>query len=90
MAWSISVVFMKSDVYLRSQLQDIILGLATTANWLPAVASSDEAEFFHAGFLAALNAVAVSLSMEIKITPIPHPQNIRSHNSSDATVPLIE
>lgn len=56
---------MKSDVYLRSQLQDIIEGLATTANWLPTVAASNEAEVFHAGFLAALNAVAVSLSIEL-------------------------
>jgi len=64
---------MKSDVYLRSQLQDIIAGIASTANWLPAVASSDDADLFHAGFLAALNAVAVSLSIDVRANQVPAP-----------------
>lgn len=56
---------MKSEVYLRSQLREILDGIATTANYLPVVASSDDADLFHAGFLAALNAVAVSLSIDL-------------------------
>ena len=56
---------MKSEVYLRSQLRDILAGIATTANYVPTLAASNDADLFHAGFLAALNAVAVSLSIDL-------------------------
>lgn len=62
---------MKSEVYLRSQLRDILDGIATTANYIPVVASSSDTDLFHAGFLAALNAVAVSLSIELDTLQAP-------------------
>ena len=81
---------MKSEVYLRSQLREILDGIATTANYLPMVASSDDADLFHAGFLAALNAVAVSLSIDLDAHSRSHTQRIITHNPRSTTRSLIE
>ncbi|MCB0257929.1 MAG: hypothetical protein KDI55_29750, partial [Anaerolineae bacterium] len=65
-------------------------GLATTANYLPVVASSDDVDLFHAGFVAAINAVAVSLSIELDMRPTSGSRMIIIRSSKDTQRSLIE
>lgn len=81
---------MKSDVYLRSQLQDIIVGLATTVEWLPTLTPSDDAELFHAGFVAALHAVAASVSIDLSAIQSPRRQAVHSTAVAPTCHVLIE
>lgn len=81
---------MKSEVYLRSQLREILDGIATTANYLPALASSDDADLFHAGFLAALNAVAVSLSIDLEVRSAARSRIVEKNGPRDTPLTLLE
>lgn len=56
---------MKSEVYLRSQLQEILEGQLAAIEHLPLLASSDIASAYYAGYLAALRAVAASVSIDL-------------------------
>ncbi len=55
---------MKSEVYLRSQLREIIEGLIEVVEHLPILANNDAASIYYAGYLAGLHAVATSVSIK--------------------------
>lgn len=54
---------MKSEVFLRTQIGDILNGLAVAINGVPAAANTEVAAAYNSGYLAAINAVAVSVGI---------------------------
>lgn len=55
---------MKSEVFLRSQLLDILNALTIAGDNLPRVAGTEVAAVYHAGYQAALDAVAAAIGID--------------------------
>ena len=63
---------MKSEVFLQSQLAQMIDGLAAFVQHGPALAGNEAANFYYAGYLAALQAVAKSCGIAVSAgQPLP-------------------
>ncbi len=68
---------MKSEVYIRSQLEEIVRGLIVAAEHFPELANNDAASIYYAGYYAGLRAFATSVSIAL-------PERINMPKSSAA------
>ncbi len=59
---------MVSEVYLRSQIAATLDGLAAAVQHGPALAGSEEAVYYYAGYVAALQAAALSFNLKSGVT----------------------